>query len=107
MPGGHGKRGRAWCFTLNNYTDVEYQQFCTEELFVLLGAVFICFQKEVAPTTLTPHIQGYIQLGEQKTLKFMKDNFHNRAHYELARGNAEQNKVYCSKPGGTDYFERG
>jgi len=104
---GHGVRGRAFCWTLPNYTEEEYQQLMTEELFLILGAVYICFQKEIAPTTLMPHLQGYIQLSEQKSMKFLKENLSRRAHFEVAKGNAEQNKAYCSKEGGTDFFEKG
>lgn len=47
-----------WCFTLNNYTLKEYEALQNQECrYLLMG-------KEIAPTTGTPHIQGYIQLNK-------------------------------------------
>jgi len=62
-----------WVFTLNNYTD--------DEVLLLGGLVYephpfeisasvvksVACSLEVAPTTGTPHIQGYLQLSKKGT----------------------------------------
>lgn len=48
-------RSYAWCFTLNNYTDEEIRRLESLECERLVVG------KEVAPTTGTPHLQGYIR----------------------------------------------
>lgn len=65
----------------------------------------MCMQKEVGNSG-TRHIQGYIQFSDKIRLTGLR-KLHGRAHWELARGTPEQNKAYCSKEGGTDFFERG
>ncbi len=87
-----------YVFTLNNWTvDNDenlrnyYEQTCS----------FIIFGKEIAPTTGTPHLQGYIQLEKRtrlKTiLKWWKNTIHGAPHIERAKGSAKQNEVYCGK----------
>lgn len=95
-------RRRDWCFTLNNYT---------EEHLALLEtlskkALYLCYGKEVAPTTGTPHLQGYIYFKDTKTFSALKKKLPDGTHIERAEGNAQQNKVYCSKEGKfTEYGE--
>ncbi len=59
---------RRWIFTLNNYTDVEVDGLKKEKVFFS----FLLFGKEVAPTTGTPHLQGYFELPKKKTLGGLK-----------------------------------
>lgn len=87
-------RSRKWCFTLNNPTDTELAQLAQ----LLRGATRWVYQKEEGANK-TPHIQGY---GEWKTA--LRSNTIKqilpRIHYEVARGNAEANWKYCTKPEG-------
>ena len=91
-------RVRGWCFTLNNYTDDEYTS--------LLGAVctYIIIGKEIAPTTLTPHLQGYIYFKEKKSTAGVR-RLCTRAHWLSAKGDSNANFTYCSKEG--NFAERG
>ena len=94
-------RSRAYCFTINNFTEEEYihlQNIICE---------YACFQCEVAPETLTPHIQGYVYFKNKQTLDACRRNISDRAHFEIAAGTAQQNRTYCSKEGGTRFFEKG
>ena len=53
-------RLRAFVFTLNNYTDVEYDRivyFCSDKKYSIIG-------KEVGQNG-TPHLQGYCSLGRR------------------------------------------
>jgi len=86
-----------WCFTLNNPTTAE-----TERLLKLedLDAVrYLIFQLEMGVRE-TCHYQGYIQLKSKKRMAQVKDIVGERAHLEVAKGSAEQNKQYCSKRDG-------
>lgn len=83
---------RRFCFTLNNYTDDDITKLL-QNTYVH----YICFGKEIAPTTGTPHLQGYIEV-KQTTFKNWKSQFPTM-HIEKARGSLEANKTYCSKDG--------
>ena len=105
-PSGRGVRSRAWCFTRNNYNDTNL-----EDTF---ECRYICYGKEVAPTTLTPHIQGYVYFSNPKSLGGVRKLLPG-AHVTKANGSYLSNKVYCSKDGcftergvpPTDNVERG
>jgi len=93
MPNG----AKNWCFTLNHYDDDEQQSF--RDLAALPWCKFVVFGREVAPTTLTPHLQGYIRFSDRKSLQFLKREINDRAHWIVARGSAQQNITYCEKEG--------
>jgi len=85
-------RSLGYCFTLNNYTEQEYQCLLnTDAQYVIIG-------KEVAPETGTPHLQGFIQFKSVKSLKTLK-KLNARACWNKTKGSADQNIVYCSKEG--------
>ena len=94
------KRGslcRNWCFTLNNYTDEEYENLLKCDYgYIIIG-------KEKGKEG-TPHLQGYVQLEKKQRLPALK-KINPRAHWEAAKGSPEDNKKYCSKDG--DFEERG
>lgn len=88
-------RHRTWCFTLNAYTE--------EELDVLMDEdnddiQYICFGKEVAPTTGTPHLQGWVHFKQRVSMAICKGKLGGRRfHVESCKGNYEQNELYCRK----------
>ncbi len=93
------QRSKEYVFTLNNYSlsdrtfiAEKFEEFC----------IYLCYQPEVAPTTGTPHLQGYLCLASPRTIKGVKDTVFNtpslqRVHLELARGTKDQCKEYCNK----------
>lgn len=83
-----------WIYTLNNYTTEE-----EDTIKSLYGTEFkyTIYGREIAPTTGTPHLQGYIQFIKQYRLQEVKNHFIDRAHYEPAKGNVEDNINYTSK----------
>lgn len=92
---------RNYCFTWNNYTD--------ENITSLKNYKYIrycIFGKEKAPTTGTPHLQGYMQLNAAKSFsaieKYLK-GISLRVQSENAT--LEDNRKYCSKEG--DFEEWG
>ena len=85
-------RAKNWCFTLNNYTSE--LDFAT-----MPDLVYGIYGHEIAPTTGTPHLQGYLSFSKLKRLNQVTDIIP-LAHFIVARGNPAQNTAYCSK--GTD-----
>lgn len=92
-------RSRSWCFTLNNWTDADTEFLST------VPASYVVYGKEIAPTTGTPHLQGYLQLKEAKTLQAMKTMMGQRYHLEMRQGTTKQAIDYCKKDG--DWTEHG
>jgi len=93
-------RHRAWCFTLNNYTDEDINKIKLE----LADASYAVIGKEVGEEG-TPHLQGYFQWKSLLSFNQVKSKLGDRAHLEPANGTPGENKTYCSKAG--DYFEIG
>jgi len=91
------KGTRAWCFTLNNYTEEE------RDALRSLKCKYIVFGYERGEEG-TPHLQGYVHLSTQKTLSAMK-KFIPRAHLEPRRGTIDEAVDYCKKDG--DFEEYG
>lgn len=83
---------RKWVFTLNNYNEEEVTQLHSE--FLSKGNKFIC-EKEIGESG-TPHLQGYVMFKNSRNLNTLK-KINNKIHWEVAKGNVEQNKKYCSK----------
>lgn len=84
-------QSRRWCYTLNNYTDEEY------EALVKYEAKYHICAKEVGELG-TPHLQGFLILKNNAKLSAMK-KVSARAHWEVAKGTSEQASHYCKKEG--------
>lgn len=100
---------RRYCFTLNNWTESNWK-----ELSTLNWVTYLCMAKEIAPTTKTPHLQGYFELKNAKTISAIKKllNTCPHIHLEAAIANGDKNKKYCSKSitievDGDKWFETG
>lgn len=91
---------RAFCFTLNNWTQEEYDNI---KLKVEPLARYLIIGKEMGESG-TPHLQGYCQLIGQKTFGVVKSLIP-RAHIEKTISTPDNNRTYCSKEG--DYYEFG
>jgi len=85
-------------FTVNNFLPSD------ETLFKEQPTVrYLVYGRETGESG-TPHLQGFIVFNEAKTLSSVK-KIHPTAHWEIALGSPEQNRVYCTKQG--DYVESG
>nr|QKI29034.1 Rep [Lactuca sativa CRESS virus] len=85
-----------WCFTLNNYTDEQYEEI------INLDVSYLVVGKEVGEQG-TPHLQGFLTLHKKgRVLKMLKKS---KPHWEVARGTPAQNRTYCTKE--NDYYEKG
>lgn len=83
-----------WCFTYNNYTK--------DELNNIISSISSkCYRyiigEEVAPTTGTPHLQGFIIFKTKNRPSCLK--LTKKIHWEACKGTIEQNIKYCSKDG--------
>lgn len=94
-------RGKNWCFTLNNYTDDDYDRL--SHLVEDGECVYIVFGKEKGESG-TPHLQGFISFGKRVYLTDVKKRVSKTAHFELARM-VPESIAYCKKDG--DVFEDG
>lgn len=99
------QRNRSWVFTINNYNDDDEQKLLGLGCGIDEAIRYLCFGREVAPSTGTRHLQGYISFASARSFSSVKSVLGESAHIEVARGNAKQNKEYCSKGG--DFTERG
>lgn len=90
----HSKMSKthAYCFTWNNYTDDNIEALKSENFRYLI------FGHEVAPTTGTPHLQGYIYYKNQRTVSAIIKKLKG-IHLEASHGSPAQNHQYCSKDG--------
>ena len=85
-----------WVFTLNNYTAAD------EAVLKGMPFEYLLYGREVAPTTGTPHLQGYIQLKKRVRRAALCKLL--QCHWEPAKGDVSS-QDYCKKEG--DYVELG
>lgn len=108
------EQARRWCWTFNNYTP--------EDIVHLLDEIneddfnFMVFQPELAPSTGTPHLQGYTEFAKKVTKKQACEILDARAEkafksgkisdfkikVEKCNGNRQQNIDYCTDPSKRD-----
>lgn len=82
---------RNYCFTLNNWTQKEYDDLLTWDCkYMVIG-------QEIGKNG-TPHLQGYIEFEKPKRLSTIKKE-NERIHWETRKGNAKQASEYCKKEG--------
>ncbi|ADD62457.1 replication-association protein [Human associated cyclovirus 1] len=93
---------RRFCFTWNNYTELNYA-LCQE--FIKKYCKYGIVGKELAPTTNTPHLQGFCNLQKPMRFSTIKKRLDNGIHIEKSMGSDTQNQTYCSKSG--EFFEAG
>jgi len=99
-------RSNRVCFTLNNYTLGELQDFSAFVEFHMEDIQFAIAGREVGDKKETPHLQGFIHcktsylkardglIGYWKKIPGLA-----RAHFEAARGTDVDSEEYCSKEG--------
>jgi len=101
------RSAKNYCFTVNNYSDVEHQALAQagSELLESLAIRYLVFGREVGQSG-TPHLQGFIAFNARKTLAYVKSvPGLSRAHVESAKGTPLQASTYCKKDG--EYNEYG
>lgn len=103
---------KKYCWTLNNYTDEDVEKLSTMVSDPTTFCVYCVFQKEVAPTTGTPHLQGYSVFSKERTWSHLhKICPRLSSDGKPVKGNHEQNRKYCTKEDsrapGTEIYEFG
>lgn len=89
----NGQRLSRFVFTLNNYTEVEYEALKR----YALGTTWFVMGKEIGENG-TPHLQGACVIGQQTPFSTLKTSTGlRRAHIEPMRGKPEDSLVYCTK----------
>ena len=91
------ERGRPFVFTINNPLPRDEQRLRD------LDTQYLVFGREVAPTTGTPHLQGYAYFANAKSLSSARRLI--GGHVECARGLPSQCIAYSKKDG--DFYESG
>lgn len=91
----------AYVFTVNNYSEADINAY--KASIGTRGVSYILFGYEVAPTTGTPHLQGYLQCNHNKTAR-LNDYFPCKKH-TMAVGSYSHNYNYCTKD--KQFFEAG
>ncbi len=92
------QRARAFCFTLNNYSADDERRIRD------IPCNYLCYGRERGNNN-TPHIQGYIYFASAKTFTAAKRLLGQRCHLEVAKGDPQSNRTYCSKD--NDFYETG
>lgn len=91
------KKVRAWVFTVNNYNGVDVAKL--GELGRHPRTKYMIFSEEVAPCTLTPHLQGYIQYKSPKCYSSVRKDFEcsSTAWLSWAKASPAVNRMYILK----------
>jgi len=91
---------RSFVFTLNNYTPEDVERLRA----YYANCRYLVFGYEVAPTTGTPHLQGFMQLNSTKRIKTLQKEINPTLHVEKARGTPDEAANYCKKEGNFEEF---
>lgn len=97
-------RAKHWVFTLNNPTEADllklrsyFPGVLTEEQSLQVRPTYLIYGHEVAPSSGTPHLQGFVSLSERLRLQPIRQLISERAWFAPAKGTAEQARDYCAK----------
>jgi len=96
-----------YCFTWNNYEEKLEDQF---QLWLQNNTKYAIYGHEIAPTTGTRHLQGYLSLKQKSrtaTLQRKLNEWGCKLVLFYAKGSAQQNRTYCTKVDTENYFEHG
>lgn len=97
MPG--PTRTRRICWTLNNPTEDQIKRLESLDL-VAHRLTYLVFGQEIAPTTQTPHLQGYTEAQTACGFNKWKSILGSmEVHLECLKGTPQQASEYCKKDG--------
>jgi len=94
-------QSKRWCFTVNNPTQLD------EVCLTTLGprVHYLVYGREIAPTTLTPHLQGFVIFHGNKRFAAAQRELPPGCHLEQSSGTSAQASEYCKKE--NDFVEFG
>lgn len=96
-----------YCFTYNNYTEDGEENL---KLYLQEHCKYAIYGHETAPTTGTPHLQGFLSLKKKQRMQTIQNILLPRGinmSLLIANGTGIQNRVYCTKADPEHYFEHG
>ena len=111
VPDRTSPRHRSWVITINNYSvrNVQNMRGLIDGTTVRnssLKAKYVVFNRERAPTTNTPHLQGYIQfttsVRRDYAIRACCVGTNTHAFMQAAAGSKRQNRDYCTKSDTSD-----
>lgn len=90
------KQDQRFVFVVNNWTEAQYALLIKNSHKLQ----YICMGQEIAPTTGTPHIQGYLETKQPCSYRqvHVMVGFKNLS-LQYAKGTADENEDYTSKDG--------
>lgn len=94
-------------FTYNNYTEIGEEAL---KQWLALNAKYAVYGHEVAPTTGTPHLQGYISLRKKMRMTTLSGKLRDinvNLSLQVAKASANENRAYCTKADKDGFFECG
>lgn len=97
-------RARGWCWTLNNYTEEEYNKLKSNDTLDTLKIGKMVIGLEKGKFMGTPHLQGYYYFDNAVSFSTLKKLIP-KGHIERAKGSPSDNFLYCSKEG--NFVSRG
>lgn len=107
------KRSKAWLFTFNNYDDTIIEIFKASMIGYLGNLVvaekstnllsYLIIAKELAPSTGTPHLQGYLELPKKIIGRSLMKKLPKGTALICASGTWQDNLKYCSKTDGSPF----
>lgn len=89
------KQAKYYVFTINNPQASDYT--CVDEA-TTRGASYLIYGREVGESG-TPHLQGYIEYPDRRTINGVRQFLGGRAHCEIRRGTQSEAVEYCKKDG--------
>lgn len=90
--------GIRWCFTFHKYTQKDIETINSANSAGIIK--FIIFSEELGKEKKTPHLQGYLEFSKKNRPSSLSEYFPNTVHWEVAKGNRDQNERYISKEDG-------
>lgn len=87
-------RGRAWCFTVNNFTNADVDAIRRFQANAQIR--YVVAQQEVAATG-TNHLQGYVEFFRPMRLGLVRKLISPRVHWECRCGTQGDAIAYCKK----------
>lgn len=90
----NSRKSKRWCFT-------SFEEM--PPLYIEEEMTYLCYEREVCPTTQRLHWQCYVEFKSYKRLKTVISHFATKhydgyqAHVVCCNGTPSQNRTYCSK----------
>ena len=108
--GNRPSKYRRWCFTINNY-DEEEPWRKVEELAEQKTLKYLVAGREVAPTTGTRHLQGYLEYFSCRSFNGVTRHifsiFGGNPHIEVTHSSLNDNYTYCTKEDNDPFVYKG